>query len=361
MDSSQSSSQSSSQANPQATTSAAAKPLYTRKDFLSSTDPRWCAGCGTYATFNGITRTFLNSGVEKEKFAVIAGIGCSSRLPYYSNTYGFHTIHGRAPTVAMGLKMINPDLNVWVITGDGDGLSIGGNHFIHLMRRNSNIKMVLFNNQIYGLTKGQASPTSPLGSKTKSSPYGSVDRPMHPLTMALGAGATFVARVPDNDNELMFQVMQAAMAHQGIALIEVLINCVIFNDGIFDPLTNKETRPDKTVLLEAGKPLIYGQQKNKGIIMKNDRPLSVTIGENGITEKDLILHDPQNPNSGYSFMLAEMGDQELPVPYGILRQIQEPVHKPHASKGTKEQLQNTLKGSGAWEVGSDGNIKSLER
>src|ERR1035437_6724691 len=180
-------------------------PAYTRKDFLGA-DPRWCLGCGNYATLNAMTRIFVNSGTPRENFAVISGIGCSSRLPYYLNTYGFHTIHGRAPTVAMGLKMANPDLNVWVITGDGDGLSIGGNHFIHTMRRNPNLKVIVFNNQIYGLTKGQTSPTSPLGSKTKSTPAGSFDRPMHPLTVALGAGATFVARVPDTDNDMLFKV-----------------------------------------------------------------------------------------------------------------------------------------------------------
>jgi 2-oxoglutarate ferredoxin oxidoreductase subunit beta len=331
-------------------------PAYTRKDFLSSTEPRWCAGCGTFATLNGITRTFVNAGIMREKFAVVSGIGCSSRLPYYSNTYGFHTIHGRAPTVAMGLKIANPDLNVWVITGDGDGLSIGGNHFLHMMRRNPNIKMVLFNNQIYGLTKGQTSPTSPLGTKTKSAPFGSVDRAMHPLTVALGAGATFVARVPDSDNELMYQVLNAAQKHQGIAIVEVLINCVIFNDGVFESLTNKTTRPDTTVLLEAGKPLLFGANKDRGIIMKNDRPAVVTIGENGVKMEDLIVHDPKNPNSGYAFMLAEMGGGDLPVPYGILRQIDDHVFKPVASKGTKEGLMKTLRGSNTWNINAEGNV-----
>lgn len=333
---------------------------YTRKDFLSSTEPRWCAGCGTFATFNGITRTFVNAGISKEKFAVISGIGCSSRLPYYSNTYGFHTIHGRAPSVAMGLKMINPELNIWVITGDGDGLSIGGNHFIHMMRRNPNIKMVLFNNQIYGLTKGQTSPTSPLGAKTKSAPFGSVDRPMHPLTVALGAGATFVARVPDTDNELMYQVLNAAAKHDGVAIVEVLINCVIFNDGVFLPLTNKESRPDTTVLLEAGKPLLFGANKDYGVMMKDDRPLVVKVGENGVREEDIIVHDPQNSNTGYAFMLAEMGG-DLPVPFGILRQVHDHVYEPKTGKGTKEGLTKTLRGTSSWSVDSNGKIVGLEK
>lgn len=331
----------------------------TRKDFLSSSEPRWCIGCGTYSTFNAITKVFLNSGKPREKFAVISGIGCSSRLPYYSNTYGFHTIHGRAPTVAMGLKMANPDLNVWVITGDGDGLSIGGNHFIHLMRRNPNMKVVLFNNQIYGLTKGQASPTSPIGMKTKSTPHGSVDRPMHPLTAALGAGATFVARAPDTDNDLLFQVLSAAEQHNGIAIVEVLINCVIFNDGVFAPLTDKETKTDTTIRLESGKPLIFGKEMNKGIRMgANARPEVVKVGEGGVPASELLTHDPRNPNTGYAFMLAEMGDEKMPVPFGILRQVEDHVFTPHTGTGNQEDFERILKGSGSWVVEKDGKIRS---
>ena len=336
------------------------KPKYTRKDFLSSSEPRWCAGCGTFSTLNALTRVFVNSGVAREKFAVISGIGCSSRLPYYSNTYGFHTIHGRAPTVAMGAKLANPDLNVWVITGDGDGLSIGGNHFIHLMRRNPNIKVVLFNNQIYGLTKGQTSPTSPLGTKSKSTPYGSLDRPMHPLTLALGAGATFVARAPDSDGEMLFNAINAAAAHNGAAIVEVLINCVIFNDSAFSNLTDKETRSDTTVRLEAGKPLIFGANKNKGILMKNERPQVVTIGEGGVKESDLLVHDPANPNNGYAFMLAEMGGKDVPVPFGILKQTNEFVYEPIVSKPTDAGFDKVLRGSGAWVHEANGNIHPFD-
>ncbi|OFZ13234.1 MAG: 2-oxoacid:ferredoxin oxidoreductase subunit beta, partial [Bdellovibrionales bacterium RBG_16_40_8] len=274
-------------------TTQSSTPAYTRKDFLAA-EPRWCLGCGDYAALNALTRVFLSSGTLRENFAIISGIGCSSRLPYYSNTYGFHTIHGRAPSVAMGLKMTNPDLNVWVVTGDGDGLSIGGNHFIHTMRRNPNIKVIIFNNQIYGLTKGQTSPTSPLGSKTKSTPAGSFDRPMHPLTVALGAGATFVAQVPDTDNELLFNVLNAANKHKGVALIEILINCVIFNDGAFSCFTDKATRPDTTVKLEAGKPLLFGANMDKGIRMKSDRPEIVKVGEGGVPVSEILVHDPAN-------------------------------------------------------------------
>lgn len=341
--------------------SPATPPKYTRKDFLSGTEPRWCAGCGTFSTLNAITRTFANRGINREKFAVISGIGCSSRLPYYTNAYGFHTIHGRAPSVAMGLKMINPELDVWVITGDGDGLSIGGNHFIHTMRRNPNIKVVLFNNQIYGLTKGQTSPTSPLGSKTKSTPYGSIDRPMHPLTVALGAGATFVARVPDNDNEMLFQAMAAAATHQGVAIIEVLINCVIFNDGAFSSLTEKTSRPETTIKLEAGKPLLFGAKMDKGIRMKNNRPEVVTFGPEGADISEIIVHDPANPNSGYAFMLAEMGGGDIPVPFGIIRQIQDHVYEPKKGKPSEDGFNKVLRGSGSWEHLNDGSIRSLEK
>lgn len=333
-----------------------AAPL-TRKDFLSPIDPRWCAGCGCFSTLFGITRAFANTGIPPEKFAIVSGIGCSSRLPYYSSAYGFHTLHGRAPTVATGLKLVNPDLNVWIATGDGDGLSIGGNHFIHMIRKNPNIKLVLFNNQIYGLTKGQTSPTTPLGAKTKSMPYGSGDRPMHPLTMALGAGATFVARVPDVDGEMMYNVFNQAIAHKGTAIIEVLINCVIFNDGAFEDITNKETRPDKTVKLEADKPLIFGANRNKGIRMVGATPEVVTIGEGGVTEADILKHDPSNANSGYAFMLAEMGAESgFPVPLGVLRQIGAKVLEAHVPKPTPEGFLKVLRGSSPWNYSKDGKV-----
>lgn len=337
----------------------AAKPKYTRKDFLTNTDPRWCLGCGDYATFNAITRVFLNSGIDREKFAVISGIGCSSRLPYYSNTYGFHTIHGRAPTVAMGLKLANPELNVWVMTGDGDGLSIGGNHFIHLMRRNPNIKMVLFNNQIYGLTKGQTSPTSPLGVKTKSTPFGSYDRPIHPLTMALGAGATFVARVTDSDNEMLFNVIEAASKHQGVAIVEVLINCVIFNDGAFKKYTDKTTRPDTTLSLQHGRPLLFGANMDHGIrLNKEAQPEIVKVGEGGVDVSEVLVHDISKSNAGYAFMLAQMGfEDSLPMPVGIFRQTDEHVYQPPVGKPTAESVNKVLRGSNTWVREADGSIK----
>jgi 2-oxoglutarate ferredoxin oxidoreductase subunit beta len=326
-------------------TESSISPALTRKDFLSSVDPRWCAGCGDYATLNILTRVFAESGIPRENFAVISGIGCSSRLPYYINAYGFHTLHGRAPTVATGLKLANPALNVWVATGDGDGLSIGGNHFIHLIRRNPNIKLILFNNQIYGLTKGQLSPTSPQGTKTKSSPYGSIDRPMHPLTLALGAGATFVARTTDSDVDLLYKVLSAAQSHQGVAVVEVLINCVIFNDGTFDPLSKK-----------AGERLIYGAAMNKGIVMRGTQPESVVIGENGAKIEDVIIHDPKNPSGSYAYMLAEMMGPDMPVPLGVLKQTEEYVYEPFTKSPSREGFSKLMKGNGSWEIDSSGSV-----
>ena len=332
----------------------------TRKDFLSATEPRWCLGCGTYATFNAMTKVFVESGVAREKHAVISGIGCSSRLPYYSNTYGFHTIHGRAPTVAMGLKLANPDLSVWVVTGDGDGLSIGGNHFLHMMRRNPNIKMVLFNNQIYGLTKGQASPTSTLGQKTKSTPYGSLDRPMRPLSVALGSGATFVARVTDSDNEALGAALTAASKHQGVALVEVLINCVIFNDGVFTNLTDKTIRDDFILKLEHGKPLVFGKNKDKGIVIRKDRPEVVKVGEGGVDISQIVVHDAHNVDPGYAFMLSALGSQPgEPVPMGVVRVVEDPVYHPFELNQTDEACDKLLKGDSAWVYENDGSIHTL--
>jgi 2-oxoglutarate ferredoxin oxidoreductase subunit beta len=301
-------------------------PMYTRKDFLSSTDPRWCAGCGCYSTFRQITDTFVKMNKPREEFAIISGIGCSSRLPYYSSTFGFHTIHGRATTVAMGLKIARPELTVWVIAGDGDLLSIGGNHFIHLIRRNPDIKIVLFNNQIYGLTKGQASPTTQQGKKTKTTPNGVAEAPMRPLAMALAAGATFAARVTDSDPEPMAEALNAAAAHKGVAFVEVMMNCVIFNDGAFGPITDKATRQDATIRLRHGQPIIFGKDKNKGIRLNHMEPEVVTIGENGITEKDLLVHDVASKTSALAYLLSQMDQPGVqPVPVGIFRSVNETI------------------------------------
>ncbi len=296
----------------------------TRKDFLSESDPKWCPGCGCFSILKSLTSMFAQANIPSHKQVIISGIGCSSRLPYYTHTYGFHTIHGRAPTVAMGTKLANPELSVWVVSGDGDALAIGGNHTMHLLRRNSDVKMILFNNQIYGLTKGQASPTSPQGLITKSSPYGAIDKPIKPITMALAAGATFVARVHDKDNKLMESVMLAAQKHKGAAFIEILMNCITFNDGAYEKITAKSTRSESMLELNHGQPLIYGINRDKGIINKNGTLEVVIIGENGISENDILLHDINN--AGLAAQLALLNFPNDPYPIGIFRQIAEPIY-----------------------------------
>ena len=294
-----------------------ANPL-TKKDFVTPNDVRWCPGCGDYAILNAIQRTFPELDVPKEKFVVVSGIGCSSRFPYYMNTYGFHTIHGRAPTVATGVKVANPDLSVWLITGDGDGLSIGGNHLIHLLRRNPDINVLLFNNRIYGLTKGQYSPTSEVGKRTKSTPAGSVDHPVNPLLFALGCESTFVARTSDTEMKHMVETFKAAHAHKGTSFIEIFQNCVIFNNKTFEPVTGRENRDDQILYLEEGAPLVFGAERNKGIRLNGFEPEVVTLGEDGVTEDDLLVHDSKSSGTVYANILAQMAYPAFPTPLGIL-------------------------------------------
>ncbi|MFI4859326.1 MAG: 2-oxoacid:ferredoxin oxidoreductase subunit beta, partial [Phycisphaerales bacterium JB063] len=264
-------------------------------------------------------------GVRKEDIAIISGIGCSSRLPYYIDAYGFHTIHGRPLTVATGLKAANPKLSVWVITGDGDSLSIGGNHLIHALRRNLDVNVLLFNNRIYGLTKGQYSPTSEQGKRTKSTPVGSIDRPFAPLSLALGAGATFMARTIDRDAAHMSETFLRAAEHHGTSLIEIYQNCNIFNDGAFDYATGKDTREDNVVYLEHGKPLIFGKNSDKGIRVVGCRPEVVTLGEGGVSEDDLLFHD--ETNRSMAMMLAELHHPEFPEPMGVLYREERPTYE----------------------------------
>lgn len=323
-----------------------------RKDFLSQVEPRWCLGCGCYGVFKSLTGVFPAMGIPKEKFAVLSGIGCSSRLPYYLSTYGFHTIHGRAPTVAMGLKLARPELSVWVMTGDGDALSIGGNHFLHLMRRNPDIKMILFNNQIYGLTKGQTSPTTSYGTKTKSTPYGSIDNPAKPLSLALAAGATFAARVTDSDGELLTEVLTAAAGHKGIAFIEVVLNCVIFNDGSAAYMTDKTVREDNTVKLRAGEPLVFGAKRNKGIRLGANLKPEVIQFEEGAPPADLLVHDPLREDSSLAFMLSQMDYPEVPVALGLFRKVDAPVYEEKAPVATDIDFDSALRGSDSWVEGA---------
>jgi len=295
----------------------------TRKDFQSDQEVRWCPGCGDYAILASVQKVMPELGIPKENIVFVSGIGCSSRFPYYMNTYGFHTIHGRAPAIATGLKTTRPDLQVWVITGDGDALSIGGNHFLHVLRRNVDVKILLFNNRIYGLTKGQYSPASEMGKKTKSTPYGSIDAPLVPLQVALGANASFVARTVDVDPQHLQGILHRMATHKGSAFVEIYQNCPVFNDGAFDNLTNKATKNDATVRLEHGKPVIFSGGK-KGIRLNGFEPEVVTLGENGITEKDLLVWD-EKASPALAFLMAGLSE-EFPVPLGVFRAVDRPVH-----------------------------------
>jgi 2-oxoglutarate ferredoxin oxidoreductase subunit beta len=306
---------------------AATPPAYTKKDFQSDQEVRWCPGCGDYAILSAVQSVFPELGIPKERFVIVSGIGCSSRFPYYVNTFGFHGIHGRAPAVATGIKIARPDLEVWVATGDGDSLSIGGNHTIHMLRRNVGIKVVLFNNRIYGLTKGQYSPTSEFGKKAKSTPYGSLARPFNPLSLALGAEATVVARSVDVFQPHLKAVLRRAAAHRGSAFIEVLQNCNIFNDGAWEQLTDKAVRDDHTLALEHGKPLVFGKARDKGIRMRGLDLEVVKLGE-GITEDDLLVHDERNSNPTYAFLLSRMDAVPgFPTPIGVLRAVEAPRYE----------------------------------
>jgi len=298
-----------------------------KADFVSDQEVRWCPGCGDYAILNNVQKVMPELGIPREKIVFVSGIGCSSRFPYYMNTYGFHSIHGRAPAIATGIKCANPDLTVWVITGDGDALSIGGNHFIHAIRRNLDINYILFNNRIYGLTKGQYSPTSEFGKKTKSTPSGTIDYPINPLSLAIASESTFVARSIDIDVKHLGAMVEAAAKHKGISFIEVYQNCNIFNDNAFDYFAERTVRSDRVLYLEHGKPMIYGKERNKGIRMNGAHPEIVTIGENGITENDLLVHDIYLQDPSVAFMLARMEQPEFPQPVGIFRSIERPTYE----------------------------------
>ncbi|MBD3334225.1 MAG: 2-oxoacid:ferredoxin oxidoreductase subunit beta [Candidatus Eisenbacteria bacterium] len=297
-----------------------------KSEFSSDQEVRWCPGCGDYAILNATQAVLADLGLPRERYAIISGIGCSSRFPYYMNTFGMHTIHGRGPAFATGLKVARPDLNVWLVTGDGDALSIGGNHLIHMLRRNIDIKILLFNNRIYGLTKGQYSPTSEFMKKTKSSPVGNPDRPFNPLALALGANATFVARSVDRYQKHLKATLRAAAEHRGSAFVEILQNCLIFNDGAFDYITEMEMRDEHDLILEEGKPLIFGKNRDKGVRLERDHLEVVSLG-NGVSEDDLLKHDSTREDPSMAMMLAHMEDlpghtiDRWPVPIGTFRRV----------------------------------------
>ena len=287
-----------------------------KKDFVSDQDVKWCPGCGDYAILAQVQKVFPTLGIPKENFLVVSGIGCSSRFPYYMNTFGFHSIHGRAPAVASGAKLSNPDLSVWMVTGDGDAMSIGGNHLIHILIRNMDIKILKFNNRIYGLTKGQYSPTSELGKKTKSTPMGSLDHPFNPLSLALGSGATFVARTLDRESKHLGEIVRKCNSHKGTSFVDIYQNCNIFNDGAFSDLTDRETKADTLLILEHGEPMLFGADKTKGIILDGSKLKSVELG-NDYSADDILVHDENNKS--LAFYLSEITlDPNLPTPIGVL-------------------------------------------
>ena len=290
----------------------------TAKDFASDQEVRWCPGCGDYAILKTMQKVMPELGVKRENQVFVSGIGCSSRFPYYMNTYGFHTIHGRAPAIASGVKLANPALDVWVITGDGDGLSIGGNHTLHVLRRNVDLQILLFNNEIYGLTKGQYSPTSRVGTRSPSTPDGSLDMPLQPCMFALGAGARFVARTIDTEARHMGPLLHRAHAHKGASFIEIYQNCPVYNDGVFEQIKDKKTAADTRLMLEHGKPLTFGENNEKGIRLdaKTLQPEVVTIGGQGVSEADIVIHD--ETNRMLALMLAGLKLPEFPEPIGVI-------------------------------------------
>ncbi|MFO0744428.1 MAG: 2-oxoacid:ferredoxin oxidoreductase subunit beta [Myxococcota bacterium] len=315
-------------------------PPLSRKDFQTDQEVRWCPGCGDYAILAQFQKVFPTLGIPREKFVIVSGIGCSSRFPYYMNTYGFHTIHGRAPAVATGLKATRPDLQVWVITGDGDGLSIGGNQLIHAIRRNIDLKIVMFNNRIYGLTKGQYSPTSEVGKRSKSTPFGSVDEPFRPLSVALGCEATFVARSADREQAHLGDTLARAAKHKGTAFVEVLQNCNIFNDGAFFHLTEKEFRADSQLVVEHGKPLLTSKG-TKGIVFEGFEPRLVDVAEVGLDK--IHVHDERAPVS-YHLALARL-ETPLPTAFGVLRSVERPTYDARMQEQVSAEVARTGQGN----------------
>jgi 2-oxoglutarate ferredoxin oxidoreductase subunit beta len=329
----------------------------TAKDFKSDQEVRWCPGCGDFAILAAVQSLLPELGTPREKFVFVSGIGCSSRFPYYMNTYGMHSIHGRAPAIATGLAISRPDLSVWVVTGDGDALSIGGNHLIHALRRNVNLKILLFNNRIYGLTKGQFSPTSEFGKITKTSPRGSVDHPFNPLSLAIGAGATFAARTVASDRGHLIDTMRAAAAHQGTAFVEIFQNCEIFNDGAFQLISKPEGRAEWTVPLVTGQPLRFGKDGEKGIV--RDCETMALVPAHNPDPADVVVHDPTRDNPAYAFALSRIGEDDNRItPLGVLRDIELPTYEELVADqdvgqkpGGDDDFASLLLGKDSWVVG----------
>ncbi len=323
-----------------------------KADFQSDQETRWCPGCGDYAVLAAVQQFMPELGIPPERIVFMTGIGCAGRFAYYMDTYGMHGIHGRAPALATGLATAREDLSIWVVTGDGDSLSIGGNHLIHALRRNVPVKILLFNNQIYGLTKGQASPTSELGKITKSTPFGVLDHPFNPVALALGAEASFVARTIDRDRHHLTEVLRAAASHPGAALVEIYQNCPVFNDGAFAALTDKSTKDDTQIRLEAGRPIRFGVELERGVIRDPGGGLAIVdVAEVG--EEQLLVHDPARTDPGLAFSLAKLAETPTaPTPIGIFRDVQRPVytHRAGAVPASDAQLADLLAGGDTWTV-----------
>jgi len=338
---------------------APTQPLNVMKasDFASDQDVRWCPGCGDYSILAQTKKVLAKLGVPRHNTVFISGIGCSSRFPYYVNTYGIHSIHGRAPTLVTGLSLARPDLSIWMVTGDGDALSIGGNHFIHMLRRNVNVKVLLFNNRIYGLTKGQYSPTSEQGKKTKSSPVGAPDAPIRPISLAIAAEATFAARAVDMDIKHLEYVLERAARHVGTAFVEVYQNCNIFNDGAYEPFTDKETRAESTVYIEHGKPLIFGKNQDKGIRLNGTQPEIVDL--KNVKTDDLLHHDERTSEPSLAFLLSRLRYPEFPEPLGVFRAVEQPRYADIVrgqiataiAKRGRGDLQSVINGPETYRVG----------
>ncbi len=331
------------------------------KDFASSQDVKWCPGCGDYSILKQVQTLFPELGIPKENFVFISGIGCSSRFTYYMDTYGMHSIHGRAVAIASGVKAANPELSVWVISGDGDSLSIGGNHFIHALRKNFDLNYLMFNNQIYSLTKGQYSPTSERGKVTKTSPFGSIEEPFNPSELALGANAAFVARALDRDPKHLLAMLKRAHAFKGTAFVEVYQNCPIFNDGTFFPYSDKETKKEEVLYVEHGKPLIFGNNVDKGIKLDGLNPVVVNLNENGTTPDELWIHDEQDKTKANllsRFLGDDFGSQHFPRPFGVLYARQHPVYEEDMAQQIHQQevkrgrapLNSILSGNRTWQI-----------
>ena len=334
------------------------KPTLTKEDFISDQMVKWCPGCGDHAILSAFQKVLPQVGVKKEDVVVVSGIGCSSRFPYYVKSYGFHGIHGRAAALASGIKISNPELMVWMITGDGDSLAIGGNHFIHLLRRNLDINVMLFNNKIYGLTKGQFSPTTPTGHRTKSSPQGTIEHPFNVGELAIGAQGTFFPRAVDTNPKMMAEIMLEASRHSGTSLIEIMQNCVIFNDKIHAEFTSRETRDDSQIYLEHGKPMLFGKENDKGIVLRGTRLEVVKLGQDGITIDDILVHDKYQWESGIHVLLATMEPPEYPIAVGVIRSISdftfdgkmEAIIKEEKEKGKIKCVDDLLNSGKTWEI-----------